>query len=112
MAWVSFFTTSGGSGAYESASVIFCPSTNIHFRTPMIAERLAGSLIVLGISSQVKLEAGYAFLPGAFVMDTRKSSGMVFAASAAAAVTLATLAFTKAPEEFFTVPYDILFWTA
>src|SRR5579863_2352665 len=112
MAWLSFFTTSAGSGAYERASVIFCPSTNIHFRTLIIAERLAGFSIVLGISSQVKLEMGYAFLPGALVMDTRKSSGIVFAASAAAAVTLATLAFTKTPEEFFTRPYAILFWMA
>ncbi len=72
----------------------------------------AGSAIFSGISSQVKLEMGYTSLPSAFVMDTRKSSGIVLDAFAAAAVTLARLACTYTPEAFLTLPYAILFWTA
>ena len=65
-----------------------------------------------GTNSQVKLEIGYAPLPAAFVMDTRKSSGMLAAAAAAAAVTLARSAVTNSPAAFLTEPYAILFCTA
>src|ERR1017187_8520919 len=44
-----------------------------------------GSLACTGIRSQVKLEMGYAVLPGAFVIETRKSAG-IFGDEAAASV--------------------------
>ena len=53
------------------------------------------SLNFSGIKSQVKLDIGYAFSPGALVIETRKSSGMFCAAPAAAAVTESRSAFTK-----------------
>ena len=34
--------------------------------------------MLLGINSQVNEEIGYAFFPGALVMETRKSAGMFF----------------------------------
>ena len=50
-----------------------------------MASRFVASWNFCGISSQVKLEIGYAVFPGALVMETRKSSGMSLAAPAAAA---------------------------
>ena len=52
------------------------------------------SLNFSGIRSQVKLATGYAFSPGALVIETRKSSGIFWAAPAAAAVTESRSAFT------------------
>ncbi len=49
-------------------------------------------------------------MPGASVMETRKSAGI--AALAAAAVTLARLARTKTPAAFRTAPYGSRFWIA
>ena len=42
--------------------------------------------------------------PGAFVIDTRKSAGIALTASAAAAVTASTEAFTESPAAFTTLP--------
>src|SRR5262245_51676125 len=92
--------------------MLWPPSASIHWRNSFRTFFLAGSWILEGISNQVKLEIGYASFPGAFVIDTRKSGGMAFAAPAAAAVTLARSAFMKAPELLRTLPYPILFWTA
>ncbi len=47
---------------------------------------------------------GYAAAPGAFVIDTRKSAGMLAEASAAAAVTDAVDALMNAPAAFCTAP--------
>ena len=103
MASFSFLTTLSGSGAYDSADVIFCPSVTIQFRKSARIFPCAGSFDCAGISSQVKLEIGYAFLPGASVIETRKSSG-IFGADAAAAVTPSSDAFKKTPAAFFTLP--------
>ena len=46
------------------------------------------------------------------MIETRKSSGMFFAAPAAASDTPARLAFTKVPAAFCTSPYGMLFWIA
>ena len=54
---------------------------------------------------------GYAVLPGAFVMETRKSAG-IFGDEAAASVTASREAFTKLPAAFLTDPNVILFSTA
>lgn len=62
------------------------------------------SAILLEIKSHVKLEMGYAFPPGALVIETRKSSGIDFETSVAAAVTLDSSALTKFPDAFFTRP--------
>ena len=43
-------------------------------------------------------------MPGAFVIDTRKSVGMDFTAAAAAAVTAGIDAFTNSPSAFCTAP--------
>src|ERR1700676_799430 len=86
MALISLATTSLGSGAYVKAATIFCPSVSIQCRNPVMAFNLTGSLICSGMSSQVKVQIGYAFFPGASVMETRKSSGISLAAPAAAAV--------------------------
>src|SRR6266403_2945426 len=99
----SFAMTAWGSAAYESAAVIFWPSVNIQARKSRIAFFLVASGILSGISSHVKLEIGYASLPGALVIDTRKSSGISLTLPAAA-VTLARLASTNAPAGFFTLP--------
>ena len=52
----------------------------------------------------MKEEIGYTPLPGAFVIETRKSGGIFPAASAAAAVTDETDAFTNSPAVFWTDP--------
>src|SRR5262249_44425798 len=101
IAFNSFATTSLGSLAYSRSSVNFCPSVIAHFTKPFIASRLAASENFAGMSSQVNVEIGYAFFPGAFVMDTRKSSGIVFTAPTAASLTPARSAFTKTPAAFF-----------
>ena len=49
-------------------------------------------------------EIGYAPLPGAFVIDTRKSLRMFFAAALAAAVTAWIDARTNSPSLFCTDP--------
>src|SRR5258708_6636914 len=104
MAFSSFATTSLGNFAKESGSANDWPSVRAHLIMPLRASRLPVSPNLAGISSQVKLQIGYAVLPSALVMETRKSSGMDFAALAAAALTLVKSALTNAPEEFFTVP--------
>src|SRR5262245_22449243 len=54
----SIAITSWGSLAYKSASVMFWPSVNIHFKKSLRAIFLAWSWILDGISNQVKLEIG------------------------------------------------------
>ena len=49
-------------------------------------------------------EIGYTPLPGALVIETRKSGGIFDAASVAAAVTDCTDAFRNSPELFCTEP--------
>ncbi len=61
---------------------------------------MAASLDWAGISSQVKLEIGYASLPGALVMETRKSAGMLLT-EAAAAVTLSRRSLHEVPGGVF-----------
>src|SRR5258708_31895972 len=100
--------TLSGNGAYARAEVIFWPSVTIQFRKSARILPFAASLDGTGISSHVKLEIGYASFPGAFVIDTRKSAG-IFGAEAAAALTPSSDAFWKAPAEFRTLPYGMLF---
>src|SRR2546425_11558554 len=95
MAFNSLSTTSFGNFAYERFSAEPWPSVIAQLRNFFSASRFPASLNFSGISSQVKLEIGYAVLPGALVIDTRKSSGIVFTAPAAASVTLARSALTK-----------------
>ena len=52
----------------------------------------------------MKLAIGYAFSPGAFVSDTRKSAGMFRAAPAAAAVVLSMVGSMNWPARFRTTP--------
>jgi len=65
----------------------------------MMTAFFAWSWILSGTSSHEKLETGYAVLPAGSLMDTRKSSGMLTAAAAAAATMFANSALTNTPEE-------------
>src|SRR5215470_11648294 len=103
----TFCATLFGKGAYSSAVVMVWPLSTIQFRKSTNALCLPASVHSAGTSNQVKLLIGYASLPGALVMETRKSSGMSFT-EAAAAVTDSRLAFTKEPVAFCTLPYGIL----
>src|ERR1039457_7199480 len=107
----TFAATFSGNGAYASAEVIFWPSVTIQFRKSAKIWPLAASLDWAGISSQVKLEIGYASFPGAFVMDTRKSAG-IFGSEVAAAVTPSNGTFTETPNKFRMLPYGMLFCIA
>src|ERR1035438_7095067 len=101
---ISLATTSLGSGAYQSAPANFCPSASIHPRNALMVVAFFASWISLGTSSHVKVEMGYDFLPGALVMETRKSAGISLAVPAAASVTEARSALTKLPAAFLTSP--------
>src|ERR1035441_614019 len=103
MAAFTFSTTFCGSGAELSWLVIFCPSLTIQSRKSAMIFPFFGSLAWTGIKSQVKLEMGYAVLPGAFVIETRKSAG-IFGDEAAASVTASSEAFTKLPAAFLIDP--------
>src|SRR5438309_2464643 len=103
MASLTLAATFSGSGAYESELVIFCPSVTTQFNRSDRVLPLLESFDCWGMSSQVKLEMGYASLPGAFVIETRKSAG-IFGAEAAAAVTPSNDALTNAPVRFLTLP--------
>src|SRR5262245_30765682 len=98
----SIWTTLAGNGAYPSSLAYFWPSARAHLRKSSITFALSFSGGFSYSSSQVKDEIGYAFSPGAFVMETRKSGGMSVAAPAAAAVTVSGEAFTNIPEAFWT----------
>src|SRR5581483_5306706 len=106
---ISSLTTSAGSGAYPRSAQYFWPSVNAHLTKSTIVFAIALSFGFSYSSSHVNDEIGYTPLPGAFVIDTRKSAGICFTASAAAAVTDSTDAFTSSPAAFLTVPYLILF---
>src|SRR2546422_7468571 len=60
----------------------------------------------------VKLEIGYASTPLAFVIETRKSSGVIAVEAAAAAVTASIDGSTKLPLAFLINADGSLFWTA
>src|SRR6476661_10077996 len=99
-------TTSFGSGAYLSSVAIPCASGEIiHLRKSRIALALAASGMSGCTRSQVKDEIGYASLPGALVMDTRKSVFWSNLALESAAVTDASDASTNSPPVFLTVAY-------
>jgi len=95
--------------AFRSCSA---PSFNIHFNKSVMAFFFAGSAILSGTRSHVKLEIGYESLPGALVMETRKSSGISLIAPAAAARDSSQAGLYENPGGFFTLAYDMLFWTA
>ena len=52
----------------------------------------------------MKEAIGYTSLPGALVIETRKSGGIFPSVAAAAAVTSSMLARTYSPDAFFTAP--------
>src|SRR5260370_38212380 len=93
----SFSTTGWGIDPYERAPVYFWPSVSAHLRNFTTASPLALSFWVLYTNSQVNEEIGYESAPGASVIETRKSAGMLAAAPAAAAVTPARLAVIQLP---------------
>src|SRR6476659_9190711 len=88
-------TTSLGSDAYLSSVAIPCASGEIiHLRKSRMALALPASGMSGCTSSQVKDEIGYDSLPGALVIDTRKSVFWSNLALEAAAVTDASDAST------------------
>src|SRR5690349_17974343 len=94
-------TTSFGSGAYlSSVAICWASGEIIHLRKSRMAFALAASGCSVCTSSQVKDEIGYASLPGALVMDTRKSVFLSNLALAAAAVTEASDGSTNSPAGF------------
>ena len=70
-----------------------CPLSTIQKRKSFSIFPLLASAGLVGISNQVKLAMGYAFLPGGLVIEIRKSAG-IFTPSAAAVV-LSKLALMK-----------------
>src|SRR5690242_4558975 len=91
-------TTSFGSGAYlSSVAICWASGEIIHLRKSRMAFALAASGCSVCTSSQVKDEIGYASLPGALVIETRKSVFLSNLALEAAAVTEASVASTNSP---------------
>src|SRR5271165_3824047 len=100
----SRFTISRGNGAYPKAEHSFCPKLSIHLSSSRNASFFSAPLKSLGITHQVNVAIGYASLPSALVIETRKSAVISLAAALAAALTLAKFACTNSPALFRTAP--------
>src|SRR6478735_9983562 len=97
--------TLAGRGAYPMELAIPCASGLVsHSSSPLSAVRFRLSGSCRFTRSQVNEEIGYAVVPGASVMETRKSVPTGKETLAAAADMLATWGATNAPVRFLTSP--------
>ena len=80
------------------------PRDSIHFKNSMRTAFFAGSSILSGTRSQVKLEIGYVSLPGALLIETRKSAGIVVETADAAAAMFGKPGLANTPAELRTRP--------